>query len=208
MSTENPKTSRGSLNGLRGSAARRHGNLLEMALLEAAWKELTSVSFGEFTIEGAAAQAGTSRSVLYRRWPTKQELAVAAFCHHLKTHPVAIPNTGNLREDLVEYLTSASAERSDLVDFFAGIGMKGYFEETQTSITDLRNQMFPDGICHHEILRRAIERGEIDSTKLTTRVSTLPADLVRHEAIMTRKPVPRIVIEEIIDQIFFPLVRF
>jgi AcrR family transcriptional regulator len=57
---------------------RRRGEALEDALLDAAWDELVEVGYGRFTIDGVAARAGTSRPVIYRRWPVRSDLAIAA----------------------------------------------------------------------------------------------------------------------------------
>ena len=56
-------------------------------------------------------------------------------------------------------------------------------------------------------MRRAAARGEIDPRCLTRRIITLPADLLRHELLMTQRPIPEEVISEIVDDIFLPLVR-
>ena len=57
------------------------------------------------------------------------------------------------------------------------------------------------------VLARGVDRGEIDRSKLTPRIASLPADLLRHEVLMTLKPVPKAVIAEFVDDIFLPLVR-
>ncbi|MFZ2625286.1 MAG: helix-turn-helix domain-containing protein, partial [Propionibacterium sp.] len=57
---------------------RRRGPALEAALLDAAWQVLLEVGYDELTFEAVAAVAGTSRAVLYRRWPAKPELVRAA----------------------------------------------------------------------------------------------------------------------------------
>jgi AcrR family transcriptional regulator len=190
------------------SVTRRRGAVLENALLEAAWDELVRGGFGGFTIEGVAARSGTSRTVIYRRWATRPELAVAAVRHYWETHRVADPDSGTLRQDLIEYMFEGSIKRVDFLVFFTGVGMQEYFKETQTSFDDFRKEILPSEILLDEIYRRAIERGEIDPQKLSSRVASLPFDLLRQEAFMTGKPVPRSAVEEIVDQIFLPLVRF
>ena len=187
---------------------RRRGAVLEAALLEAAWDELTSVGFGGFTIEGVATRSGTSRTVIYRRWATRPELALAAMRHYWETHPVAIPNTGNLRDDLITYLSDLLIKRGDLAGFFLGTGLQQYFEETHTSLGELREEVIRSADSRDELYDRAIERREMDPRKLTPRVKALPANLMIYEYILTRKPVPQSTIAEIIDQIFLPLVRF
>jgi hypothetical protein len=66
--------------------------------------------------------------------------------------------------------------------------------------------MLKDRQTVNEILQRGVRRGEIDPSKLTKRIASLPLDLVRHEGLMTQKPIPRAVIAEILDSIFLPLV--
>jgi hypothetical protein len=57
------------------------------------------------------------------------------------------------------------------------------------------------------VLARGADRGEIDRSKLTPRIASLLVDLLRHEVLMTLKPVPNAVIAEFVDDIFLPLVR-
>jgi len=57
---------------------RRRGDHLEHALLAATWEELLAVGYANLTMDGVAARAHTSKPVLYRRWPTRPELVLAA----------------------------------------------------------------------------------------------------------------------------------
>ncbi|MEV0401422.1 TetR/AcrR family transcriptional regulator [Actinoallomurus sp. NPDC050550] len=193
----------------RHVSSRRRGQELEDALLDAAWDELTDVGYGRFTIEGVAARAGTSRPVIYRRWPNRSDLAVAAVRHHGAKDPVATPDTGSVREDLIELLRRASSHRAEIAALFS-VQMGEYFSETGKSPEDFRQELLsgrrqPFGV--DEVLRRGIERGEIDPDRLTRRIAELPTDLLRHELLMTLQPVPDPTITEIVDDIFLPLVR-
>ena len=76
------------------AATRRRGQKLEAALLEAAWDELTAAGYAAFTIEGVATRAKTSRAVIYRRWPSRPELVVAAHWHHSASAQEEVPDTG------------------------------------------------------------------------------------------------------------------
>ena len=58
--------------------ARRHGEERESAILDAAWAELVEVGYTRLTREAVAARAGTSKPVVYRRWPGRPELVLAA----------------------------------------------------------------------------------------------------------------------------------
>jgi AcrR family transcriptional regulator len=191
------------------TSSRRRGQELEEALLQAAWEELVRVGYARFTFEAVADRAGTSRPVLYRRWSSRADLAVAAIRHHGRHQPIATPDTGSVRDDLIEMLRDASAGRAEVAVLFS-VQMGEYFSETGRSPADLRQEFLagrrqPFGI--DQILERGVERGEIDPAKLTDRIARLPTDLLRHELLMTLHPVPEATIIEIVDTIFLPLVR-
>jgi AcrR family transcriptional regulator len=186
---------------------RRRGKALEDAVLDAAWSELLDGGYASFTMEVVAARAHTSRPVLYRRWPNRADLAVAAIRHILQKHPVNAPNTGNTRGDLIALLQQFSKNRAMFAVFFS-LQMSGYFSETNSSPADLRKSVLEG---HHSqldvVLARGVDRGEIDRSKLTPRIRSLLPDLVRHEFLMTLKPVPNAVIAEFVEDVFMPLVR-
>ena len=70
----------------------------DQKILNAAVELLIQNGYAGFTIEGLAARAGVSRPTIYRRWPSKAALAIAALDQGV---PLAgTPDTGSLREDL------------------------------------------------------------------------------------------------------------
>jgi len=87
---------------------RRHGEELESALLVSAWEELVEVGYGRLTMESVARRARTSEPVLYRRWPNKNQLVMASLEHYRKANPIAEPDTGSLRGDLLAHLQAVS----------------------------------------------------------------------------------------------------
>jgi AcrR family transcriptional regulator len=187
---------------------RRRGAELEGALLDAAWRELVEVGYGRFTIDGVAGRAGTSRPVIYRRWPDRAELAMAAVRYYANTHQVPTPDTGTLRGDLIEMLTIASRLRAEVAALFS-VHMGEYFAETGRTPNELRDEFLaarrqPFGI--DEILQRGLARGEIDPQRLTPRIAGLPGDLMRHDLLMNMQPPSDEAIREIIDDVFLPLV--
>jgi AcrR family transcriptional regulator len=51
---------------------------LETAIFEIVLRELAETGYVNFSIERVAARAGTSKPVIYRRWPTRARLVYAA----------------------------------------------------------------------------------------------------------------------------------
>jgi AcrR family transcriptional regulator len=186
---------------------RRRGADLERALLDAAWAELTERGYEAFTMDAVAGRAGTSRPVLYRRWPGKHDLVRAAIGHAGAQARPRMPDTGSLRGDLISLLEQANKTRLDII-IFLSLSLGSYYRETGTSLSELRDALAGGHrAAVEQILERAIERGEIHGARLTPRIAQLPFDLVRHQMMMTLAPVPTDAIEEIVDTIFLPLVR-
>jgi AcrR family transcriptional regulator len=187
-------------------APRRHGEALERALLDAAWDELVEGGYGAFTMDAVAVRAGTSRPVLYRRWPDKHDLVRAAVTHAVDRDVIAVPDTGSLRGDTIALMKIANETRAGLAAVVT-VHLGGFYQETGSSPEDLR-KMLAAGRPRvlDTILDRAAARGEICRDQVSERMASLPFALLLVEFVMTLKPVPASVIEEIVDTVFLPLV--
>lgn len=189
------------------TVTRRRGRVLEEALLDAAWQQLVTGGYGSFTIDAVAERAATSKPVIYRRWPSREALALATLKRHFDRGSRPIPNTGTLRGDVIALVTQANESRLAMAAAIS-VQLATFFQETGTTPASLREQVLGDRASTMEvILRRAQERGEITTEHLTPRMIALPFDLFRHEALMTLKPVSHDTIIEIVDDIFLPLIR-
>jgi AcrR family transcriptional regulator len=181
---------------------RRRGAALEDAILDAAWSELEARGYSDFTFQAVADRAGTSRAVLYRRWPTKASIASAAIVRHIKLNPITVPDLGNFRDEMCLLLRRFSDRAPPRL-----LGL--IFEMSQdmaaegTTFMDDRFQDFP----MKDVLERALARGDIDKDRLTPRVVRLPFSLVMHEVVITVKPISDMAIAEIVDQAFLPLIK-
>ncbi len=189
---------------------RRRGEALEYAILEAAWKEFTEVGYNNLTMEGIAARAKTNKAVLYRRWPNKNDLVVAVLHKYLQNSSNEIPNTGNLRNDVFSFLV-------ELIKPLKKIGIQAIrglvAEHIGSTITASIPHLIQPGAeskltaAISVILKNAELRGEINLEKLSMRIISLPVDLVRYELLTRKETISDEVIEEIVDNIFIPLVH-
>lgn len=186
---------------------RRRGAELERAILEAAWLELVEQGFNGLTMERVALRAGTSRPVLARRWNTKVELAVAAIRQQIEQYPLTVPDRGDLRTELLEFLDRAS-KRSTVTAIAFSLITSEYFAASATTPDELRATLTEnEPIVLPVILERGIERGEIDHRRLTPVVASLPGDLFRHHVIMNFAAPSEALRREWVDDIILPLVR-
>jgi AcrR family transcriptional regulator len=72
-------------------------------VLEATVDVLATTGYSGLSFEDVAARAGVSRTTIYRRWPTKQDLVRAALLRFAEECP-AVADTGSLRGDLLAEL--------------------------------------------------------------------------------------------------------
>jgi AcrR family transcriptional regulator len=185
---------------------RRRGAELEHALLDSAWEELAEAGFAKLTMESVADRAKTGVAVLYRRWPNKNDLVLAAIRHYGDTHPVAVPDTGNLRDDMLALLENFNAGRTELATL-VGATFAGLHDSAGLTPDDVRRIVRGDSPPLSDLVfRRAHDRGEIDLSRIPPDLLELPFQLVRHDVLMTLRPVSPDRIRSIVDDIFRPLV--
>ncbi|XVU29513.1 TetR/AcrR family transcriptional regulator [Actinoplanes sp. CA-054009] len=187
-------------------ATRRRGAELEEALLRAAADELVESGYAGLTMDRVARRAATNKNALYRRWPDRLALGIAAY--RLLAKAFQPPDTGALREDVLETLRLANRHWSSplgaiLRELMAAAG----------SAQELLAQL-PDRSADTTaatwllILGRAVARGEARPEALHPRVATVAIDLLRNEFVTRGVPTaPDEVLREIVDEVYLPLVR-
>ena len=176
-----------------------------MAIFKVVLRELAETGYINFSIERVAAEARTSKPVIYRRWPTRAQLVYAALRASRPLYSCEAPDTGTVRGDLMVILRRIS----EMVDELSPEVTFGLIAEL---LHDSQSSPFAEEHERNakimtEILERGIARGEIAAEKLTPRLAALPFDLVRYQLMILHQPLSRQDIKEIVDQIFLPLVR-
>jgi len=185
---------------------RRRGEELEAALLEAAWEELADVGFAKLTMESVAARAKTGVAVLYRRWSRKDDLVMAAIAHYGRRYPVDIPDTGSLRGDMLALLTEIGEARTVFTTVVTA-AFSGLLADSGLTPAEVRARLIDDRpLWSQQVYRRAQERGELDLGSVPEAVLAMPFDLMRHDLLMTLKPIPAERVRAIVDELFLPLV--
>jgi AcrR family transcriptional regulator len=186
-------------------ATRRRGATLEQALLDAAWTELRESGYSKLTMERVAERAGTSRAVIYRRWRNRAELVVAAMRSHQPVYSGAIQDTGSLRADVLLLLRRALARISEIGPGTV-IGLLNDMLSDDDAFEQILNELTRSGSeVMGNILTRAAARGEVREN-ISPRVARLPLDLLRYELFVTHQTPSARTIEQLVDEIFLPLV--
>jgi AcrR family transcriptional regulator len=189
-----------------GGRTRRRGAALEDALLDAAWDELQASGYQAMTMEAVADRAGTSRAVLYRRWPKRAELVVATLRRHRPIISGDVPDTGNLRDDVLALLAQMS-ERIAITGLETVYGLLGDYLGDAELFERLRLDVLQTGSgAMAVILKHAADRGEA-RPGVSARVAAVATELFRNELLLRRSPPDAAVIAGIVDEVFLPLVR-
>ena len=185
---------------------RRRGAVLEEAILRAAIDELAESGYARLTMDRVAKRAGTNKNAIYRRWPDRLALGVAAYRQMVRTFQP--PDTGNLRDDVLETLRMANRHWSSplgavLREILAAAG------GAHNLVPQLAEQS-TDALAATWliILGRAVARGEASPESLHPRVATVAIVLLRNEFVTRGVPAaPDEVLIEIVDEVYLPLVR-
>jgi AcrR family transcriptional regulator len=158
-------------------------------------------------MDRVARRAGTNKNAIYRRWPNRAALAVAAY-RQLAVASLQLPDSGQLRGDVLELLRrmnrNLASPRGDLLrSLLSSVG------DDPELLAQLRERA-GDGASAMwlTILGRAVARGEAAPEALHPRVATVPLVLLRNEYV-TREvaSVEDRVLVEIVDEVYLPLVR-
>jgi len=184
---------------------RRRGEALYAAIFEATLAELAEVGYARLAMERVAARAHTSKASLYKRWPNRAELVLAAL-RDRRGEPAPVPDTGSLRGDVLALLRAGAAQLNGLMgEVVRGLMAEGLGEATpiatvRTTIFDARNRRMS------EVFDRAVRRGEIRAEAVEPRVIGLAPALVDHHFLFYGAPIPDDVLTGIVDTILLPLV--
>jgi AcrR family transcriptional regulator len=184
--------------------SRRRGGELYAAIFDATLAELAEVGYSRLAMERIAARAHASKMSLYKRWPNRAELVIAALRHHAGD-PEPAPDTGNLRDDVLTLLRRGAAR----LDGIFGEAVRGLMAETLTDpdrTAGLRANMFTtrDRLMR-EILDRAAARGDIPPAAITPQLIGLAPALVDHHFLIHGAPIPDDLLTGIVDNILLPL---
>lgn len=183
----------------------RRGEVLEDAILRAAWDVLKTRGYANTTMEAIAAKAQTSKTALYRRWHSRAELIITAIRRFAPMLSGESPDTGSLRGDVLALLRRVTVRTAAIGrDTLFGLIVEAY-SYTDSEAFQLGRQAGRDAMM--AILGHAARRGEICLEKVTDRMASLPVDLLRSELMLTTNwPILDSTLDQIVDTIFLPFV--
>lgn len=189
---------------------RRHGEVLVDAILQAAWDELSEFGYAHLTMGQVATRAKTNKATIYRRWSNKAKLVIAAIHKHVSSSIKGIPDTGNLSNDVVILLHKIAQPLQMIgAETLHGLMVEHLGENLMSSMPQLMHTgtEIRSTTAMIKILKNAELRGEVILEKISPRIISLPADLLRYEILISHGSISDKTINEIVNNIFMPLVN-
>ena len=174
----------------------------EQELLAVTLRLLQENGYERFTVEQVAAAARASKATMYRRWPTKAELVMAAVLNGINAVAVP-PETGSLRTDLL----AIGHAVSDQVHRHATT-MRAVLVEISRSpaLNDvLQRQFFGERkkMINH-VLRQAVERGEVDADAIDDDLWDLLPGYLAFRAVIQNRPATKRTVVALVDDVIIP----
>ena len=194
------------LGGDHRTRPRRRGPTLDAAILQATVAEIEQHGYADLSIERIAERARASKASVYRRWPSKVALVLAAV-HHQLPDTAAAPDTGSLRGDLLALFRSAARQLSGA----AGLAVRGLVGDALRD-PELHGELRRytrgrSGAALRDVLRRAGQRGELTPDAITPRQLEAGMSVLRFHFLVNGAPVADTVVVEIVDEVVLPLFR-
>ena len=184
--------------GIARGRGRPRDATVDRRVLDAAWEVLHETGYAGLTVDEVAERAGAAKTTLYRRWPTKDHLAVALAARILGEVPIA--DSGDLRSDLTEFTAAlaASLNRLRMAGYPSGGPSAGFAAELVAAAAhhaDIGALVRAGFAARHELalarLRRAIQAGQLrPGLDLAILVDQL-AGPVWYRVLVTGAPVDR-----------------
>jgi AcrR family transcriptional regulator len=179
----------------------------EAAILAATRELLAQGGVRELTVEGVAARSGVAKTTIYRRWRSKEDLALAVLIDMVQT-VVAVPALADTRSELIALVQGAVRV---LGQTLMGSVMQGLVSELadDAALADaFRERVVALRLKEVErLVRRGVERGELRSDIDVGLTHELLFGAVYYRLLLTGAPLEKKLGERIVDAVLPGLLK-
>ncbi len=180
----------------------RHGRprdpSIDEAVLTATIAILSEDGYRHLSTTEVARRAGVHKPAVYRRWPTKLELALAAI--HRLAPPIADPDTGDVRRDLVDVLLQVASAKQRRPHLELAARLRSDFATEPELASAVRAAIIrPRVAAMRSIIERAQRRGELRADVGADAVTDLLFGAVNARSLRTDAPLTRAAAVRLVD---------
>lgn len=174
----------------------------EAELLTVTLDLLRRHGYDRLSVEAVATQAKASKSTVYRRWPSKADLVLAAFIEGTRCSSVP-PRTGTLRGDLLiiggavcrQIAEHASTMGAVINEMSHNPGLRAAMQD---EFVDQRKTVIRD------VLAEAAKRGEIDPAAPVDEIYDLLPGYLVFRGLISGRPPDEDTVEALVDHVLLP----
>lgn len=186
--------------------------MLDAAILGAALKLVAEVGYERMSIEEVARRAATAKTSVYRRWPTKEAMVLAAVRFYIRDPSgrkarAAADDTGSLRGDLLAHAKRLAALLTrERVSILAGLLLA---MRTQPELAEtVRGQLIQlEGDAVTSILERAARRGERAVRRPEATVAMVLPSVLFTRMLVLDAPLDDAFLARLVDEVIVPAFR-
>jgi AcrR family transcriptional regulator len=183
------------------------GTAREEAILSATLELLGEVGYDRITMDGVAARARASKATIYRHWPGKAELVVAAVRNRAGGQATPPPDTGSLRGDLLAVLTAMRASLTGQ-DAALILGLIIAMRRDPELAQIVRGQVVDDkGEVFGAVLGRAAARGDLPDGTGHGLFVEISSAMLFSRLFVTGQPLDDEFLRHLVDEVLLPLLQ-
>jgi AcrR family transcriptional regulator len=160
--------------------------------------ELAESGYSALSLENVARRAGVHKTTLYRRWGTREELVLETMLDRAAQR-VSVPDTGSLRQDLLELARTAAANAAtpEVAAMARAVAAQAPHDQRLAAA----NRRFWDERLELDrvIVERAIERGEVAIATDPHRVIEFVLGPIHLRLLLTGEPIDDGFLQGIVD---------
>lgn len=172
---------------------------MDETILDAAGHVLAELGVAGFSVDAVAARAGVGKATIYRRWASRGELL-------LETAQMAVielpdPDTGQLREDLVQLLSGLATKMRDTPagQMLPAVAAEGAvnlkMRETLAAFVEQRRQRSIKAVT------RGMERGDLPADTDPDLVVDLITGPILVRTFLTQMPIDESLVHRTVDAV-------
>ena len=174
----------------------------EAELLAVTLQLLQEHGYDRLTVDAVANTARASKATVYRRWPSKAELVLAAFTEGVRQAAVP-PNTGTLRGDLLKLGEVVCRQAHQHATTIRAVLVE---VSRHAALNDAMQHNFIDQpkALVQKVLREAVDRGEIAEAAITDDLWDLLPGYLIFRSIVPNRPPTRRTVQALVDDFIIP----
>lgn len=186
-------------------APEERGAARQDAILAATLELLAESGYDQLTMDAVAARARCSKATIYRRWPGKAELVVAAVRRHAGDPVPAAPDTGTLRGDLVAALTAmraslAGQDAALLLGLMMATGRDPELASVvRTQVLGTKREVFGAAVA------RAVSRGDLPGSAGHGLLAEIGSAMLLSRLLVTGEPLDDAFVAQLVDAVLLPV---